>query len=223
MENTIQSAPAQQKKHVSNQEFVLFLISVFFYTNMTGMVNGYRQAYLVNVLRLDSGSVSLINAICGILGFALSFFYAIIMDNRKKSKLGKFRPLGLASAVPMGILTVMMFVTPQMPLPIMIAYLCTVQLLQGAASYFGNSVNMVGVVMTPNTQERDKILSFRGISKRNWELGPACDCACDRPAAQARHYPDRGDDVYCFRRAVRPGRHTLYAGGYESGARAYRL
>lgn len=35
---------------------------------MTGMVNGYRQAYLVNVLRLDSGSVSLINAICGILG-----------------------------------------------------------------------------------------------------------------------------------------------------------
>ena len=101
MENTIQSAPAQQKKHVSNQEFVLFLISVFFYTNMTGMVNGYRQAYLVNVLRLDSGSVSLINAICGILGFALSFFYAIIMDNRKKSKLGKFRPLGLASAVPM--------------------------------------------------------------------------------------------------------------------------
>ena len=43
MENTIQSAPAQQKKHVSNQEFVLFLISVFFYTNMTGMVNGYRQ------------------------------------------------------------------------------------------------------------------------------------------------------------------------------------
>ncbi len=89
MENTIQSAPAQQKKHVSNQEFVLFLISVFFYTNMTGMVNGYRQAYLVNVLRLDSGSVSLINAICGILGFALSFFYAIIMDNRKKSKLGK--------------------------------------------------------------------------------------------------------------------------------------
>lgn len=164
MENTIQSAPAQQKKHVSNQEFVLFLISVFFYTNMTGMVNGYRQAYLVNVLRLDSGSVSLINAICGILGFALSFFYAIIMDNRKKSKLGKFRPLGLASAVPMGILTVMMFVTPQMPLPIMIAYLCTVQLLQGAASYFGNSVNMVGVVMTPNTQERDKILSFRGIS-----------------------------------------------------------
>ena len=164
MANTIQSAPAQQKKHVSNQEFVLFLISVFFYTNMTGMVNGYRQAYLVNVLRLDSGSVSLINAICGILGFALSFFYAIIMDNRKKSKLGKFRPLGLASAVPMGILTVMMFVTPQMPLPIMIAYLCTVQLLQGAASYFGNSVNMVGVVMTPNTQERDKILSFRGIS-----------------------------------------------------------
>lgn len=38
------------------------------------------------------------------------------------------------------------------------------QLLQGAAAYFGNSVNMVGVVMTPNTQERDKILSFRGIS-----------------------------------------------------------
>lgn len=164
MESTMQSTPAQQKKYVSNKEFILFLISVFFYTNMTGMVNGYRQAYLVNVLRLDSGSVSTINMICGILGFALSFFYAIVMDNRKKSKLGKFRPLGFASAIPMGILTVMMFVTPQIPLPFMIAYLCIVQLLQGAAVYFGNSVNMVGVVMTPNTQERDRILSFRGIS-----------------------------------------------------------
>lgn len=164
MESTVQSAPAQRKKYVSNKEFILFLTSVFFYTNMTGMVNGYRQAYLVNVLRLESGSVSTINMICGILGFALSFFYAIVMDNRRKSKLGKFRPLGLASAVPMGVLTVFMFVTPELPLPFLIAYLCTVQLLQGAANYFANSVNMVGVVMTPNTQERDQILSFRGIS-----------------------------------------------------------
>ena len=54
MENTIQSAPAQQKKHVSNQEFVLFLISVFFYTNMTGMVNGYRQAVSYTHLTLPT-------------------------------------------------------------------------------------------------------------------------------------------------------------------------
>ena len=42
---------SESKKHVKTNEFVLYLLGVFFYTTMTGMVGGNRNAYLVNVLR----------------------------------------------------------------------------------------------------------------------------------------------------------------------------
>lgn len=154
-----------KKSYVKKNELVLFLMSAFFYSNMTGMVNGYRQAYLVNVLKLESTEVSLLNTITGIAGFALGFFYAMMIDSKKPTRLGKFRPLGMAAAIPVGVLVVLQFFTPSgMTGSLLITYLVIVTLLWGAATSFGNCVNMVVNVMTPNTKERDNLLSFRGIA-----------------------------------------------------------
>lgn len=158
-------AAQTQKKHLKKQEWILFLMSAFFYSNMTGMVNSYRQAYLINVLRLENTEVSLLNTITGIAGFALGFFYAMLIDSRKPSRLGKFRPLGMAAAVPVGVLIVLQFFTPAgLSSQLMMTYLVIVTLLWGAATTFGNTVNMIANVMTPNTGERDTLLSFRGIA-----------------------------------------------------------
>jgi len=48
--NLSANAPVTEQKHVGKSEFVLYLMGVFFYTTMTGMVGGNRSAYLVNVL-----------------------------------------------------------------------------------------------------------------------------------------------------------------------------
>ena len=150
---------------VKTKEFVFYLIGVFFYTTMTGMVGSYRQAYLIDSLFLSDNVVSQYNALCSISGFVLSFFYSTIIDNRKIGKGGKFRPLVIYAAVPCGIFTVLTFITPKgLSGTWLFIYLITVAVLYGAATSFGNVINMVAVVMTPNHKERDKIMSFRSIS-----------------------------------------------------------
>lgn len=152
------------QKQVPNKELIIFLMSTFFFTNMQGMVGNYRQAYLVNVLKLESDSVSLINLICSTTCFALSFFYTMVIDRAPKPGKSKFRPLVAAAAFPAALFTVLMFVTPQMPLAMTIAYLVTVGVLHAAAIQFSGTINNIGVVMSQNNKERDKILSLRGIS-----------------------------------------------------------
>ena len=153
------------QKYVKNNEFVLYIAAVFLYTTMTGMVGNYRSAYLVNVLQLSDDSVALYNGLTSVLGFVLSFFYATIIDNHKIGKDGKFRPLIKWSAVPCGVLLVLSFVTPKgLTGTWLMIYLVTIALLLGAATSFGNVINTIAFVMSPDGKERDKVISFRSIS-----------------------------------------------------------
>lgn len=45
-----ESQITKDKKYLKPSEFIAYLVAVFFYTNMTGMVGSYRNAYLVDVL-----------------------------------------------------------------------------------------------------------------------------------------------------------------------------
>jgi len=159
------ASPEQNKTYVKSGEFIVYLIAVFFYTNMTGMVGQYRNAYLVNVLRLPSGDASLFNLLTGIIPYVLNFFIVMWMDGRRVGKSGKFRPLILLVALPGSILLMLSFWTPSfISETITMIYIVTVAVAWGIFTTLGNSVNMIANVMTPNLQERDKILSFRGIS-----------------------------------------------------------
>lgn len=109
MGNTVAPAQAQEQKYIKMKEFILYLLAVFFYTNMTGMIGSYRSAYLVNVLRLDQNQVSLFNTLVNIIPFVLNFFITMYIDGRRPGKMGKFRPLALAVAIPCGVLLVLSF------------------------------------------------------------------------------------------------------------------
>lgn len=156
---------SENQKYVKTKEFILYLIGVFFYTNMTGMVGSYRNAYLVNVLRLSEDQASLFNTVVSVVCFALNFFIVMYIDGRKMGKGGKFKPLGTLIAVPMGILLVLSFWAPKgLSGTILLIYVITIAILWGSVCNFGNSINMVANVMTPNLKERDTVLSFRSIS-----------------------------------------------------------
>lgn len=157
-------APNEQK-HVKTKEFGFYLAAIFFYTMMTGIVGSYRQAYLVNVLALTENQVSFYNGFLSIAGFVMSFVYAIIIDNRKITKRGKFIPLINAIAIPMGIVTMLLFYTPDgLAGTLLMIYLITIGMLHGCCTSLGNSINLVSYVVTPNMKERDKVISFRSIS-----------------------------------------------------------
>lgn len=164
MDNTT-ALKSQDTKHVKTSEFILYLIGVFFYTNMTGMVGSYRNAYLVNVLRLPENQTSLFNTLVSVIPFVLNFFIVMYIDGRKMGKGGKFRPIAMLIAVPMGILLMLTFWAPAgLTGTLLMIYLVTVAVLWGIICTFGNSINMVANVMTPNMKERDNVLSFRSIS-----------------------------------------------------------
>ena len=151
--------------YVATNEFIFYLAAIFFYTMMTGIVGSYRQDYLVNVLRLTEDQTSFYNSFLSVAGFLLSFFYAMVIDNHKITKKGKFVPLVNAIAIPMGIATLLMFVTPKgLTGAILMIYLITIGLIHGACCSFGNAINLVSFVMSPDNKERDKVISFRSIS-----------------------------------------------------------
>lgn len=155
----------QSKKHVKTSEFILYLVAVFFYTNMTGMLASYRSAYLVNVLKLAESQTSLFNTLISVIPFVLNFFIVMYIDGRKMGKNGKFKPITMLIAVPMGILLTLSFWTPAgLTGTLLMIYLVTIAVLWAIITTFGNSVNMIANVLTPNMKERDNILSFRSIS-----------------------------------------------------------
>ena len=154
-------------KFLSKKEWILYLVAVFFYTNMTGMIAEYRKAYLVDIMLLDENRMSFFNAFTSIAGFALSFLYAMILDNRKPKNGQKFKHLGLISAIPCGVVTFLIFYTPGFIANnpnLFLAYIILLAVIQGFVFYFGNTVNLVAMVMTPNAKEREKLISFRQIS-----------------------------------------------------------
>ncbi len=103
----------QNKKHLKTGEFIAYLVAVFFYTNMTGMVGSYRNAYLVDVLLLTKNQSSLFNTLASVVPFVLNFFIVMYIDGRSVGKSGKFRPLIMLGAVPMGILLFLSFWAPR--------------------------------------------------------------------------------------------------------------
>ena len=163
MSNTV--TKTNEQKHVGTSEFVLYLMGVFFYTTMTGMVGGNRNAYLVNVLRLPEEQTSLFNLLTAIIPFILNFFIVMYIDGRKMGKGGKFRPVAMLVAVPMAIVMMLSFwAPPGLSGTVLFIYIITIAVLWAVFCTFGNSINMVANVMTPNLKERDQVLSFRSIS-----------------------------------------------------------
>lgn len=154
----------RDKKHVKPKEFIAYLVAVFFYTNMTGMVGSYRNAYLVDVLKINDSQASLFNVLTSIIPFVLNFFIAMYIDGRSVGKKGKFRPLVLLAAIPAGVLLVLSFWTPKgLSDTLLMVYLVTIAIGWAVATNFGNQINSMAAVLTPNLSERDTIMSFRGI------------------------------------------------------------
>ncbi|MGN1328662.1 MAG: MFS transporter [Eubacterium sp.] len=163
-EKVLVSEQTQNKKHVKMAEFIAYLVAVFFYTNMTGMVGSYRNAYLVDVLKINENQASLFNVLTSIIPFILNFFIAMYIDGRSVGKNGKFRPLVLLAAIPAGILLVLSFWTPKaLSGTLLMIYLVTIAIGWSVATNFGNQINSMAAVLTPNLKERDTVMSFRGI------------------------------------------------------------
>lgn len=101
-ENVLAQSAAQDKKHLKPAEFIAYLVAVFFYTNMTGMIGSYRNAYLVDVLKINENQASLFNVLVSVIPFVLNFFIAMYIDGRSVGKKGKSDRLFYLQQYPAG-------------------------------------------------------------------------------------------------------------------------
>lgn len=154
------------QKLVPTRELIIFLMGTFFLTTMQGMLLNYRQAYLVNVLELESKQVGFINSFCTIASFFINFFLMMIIDRPPKDGHNKFKPFVRIWAIPTAVLTVLLFWTPSF-IPrtgvIIVAYLICLQVVYNIANTFAGTLNNIAVVISPNSGERDTALTWRGI------------------------------------------------------------
>lgn len=153
------------QKYVKTPEFIIYLVAIFFYTMMTGMLGNYRNNYLSDVLLLDKNYIAIFNPVLAVAGFVINFFISMYIDGRNSSKSGKFIPLIKYATIPAGIILVLSFFAPKaLHGPVLLAYLLIVAISWAVATNFCNSITMVANFMTPNLKERDNVISFRGIS-----------------------------------------------------------
>lgn len=163
--NSFSIEEQSNRKHVGTPEFIGYLVAIFFYTNMTGMMGSFKNDYLINVLGLEANTVGNIDSITTVVGFFFSALIAMYIDSRSTGKNGKFRPLALLIAVPAALILVLSFTIPaSLAETWLIIYLFILALSWGIVCSFGDSINHLAVVMSPNLKERDNVMSFRAIS-----------------------------------------------------------
>ncbi len=153
-------------KLVSTNELIFFLMGTFFLTTMTGMCGSYRQAYLINILGLESGQVSTINLVCSIASYFINFFLMMRVDRPPKKGNAKFLPLVRNWAIPFGIVVILMYYTPPFidrTTSMIVIWCICLQLIYNTLNVFAGALNNVAVVISPNSEERDTALTFRGI------------------------------------------------------------
>ncbi len=162
----MQTLQKDSKKLVSTNELIFFLMGTFFLTTMTGMCGSYRQAYLINILGLESGQVSTINLVCSIASYFINFFLMMRVDRPPKKGKAKFLPLVRNWAIPFGLVVILMYYTPPFidrTTSMIVIWCICLQLIYNILNVFAGALNNVAVVISPNSEERDTALTFRGI------------------------------------------------------------
>ena len=104
---------------------------------MTGFIGKYRNAFLVDVVQISNKHSSLFSVITSIVPYILNFFIVMYIDGRSIGKSGKFRPLVMLAAVPMGILLFLSFWVPKgITDTLLMIYIITVSVLWSVLNTF---------------------------------------------------------------------------------------
>lgn len=104
---------------------------------MTGFIGQYRNAFLVDVVQISNKHSSLFSVITSIVPYILNFFIVMYIDGRSIGKSGKFRPLVMLAAVPMGILLFLSFWVPKgITGTLLMIYIITVAVLWSVLNTF---------------------------------------------------------------------------------------
>ena len=157
----------ESKKYIPKKEFMSFCFAAMGQGMIYAMMSSYISDYYLNVLQLAPMFVLLLMLLARVWDAINDPLMGIIVD-RHTTKRGKMKPYILYASIPIAVLTVLMYYSPNLPKTQLMIYAAVVYVLWGmiytmADVPFWSLPN----VLTPDAQERGSTISlgrtFNGV------------------------------------------------------------
>lgn len=153
----------KQGNYIQNKERWAFSIGALGQGMIYAMMSSYISDYYLNVLQLAPMFVLLLMLLARVWDAINDPLMGMIVD-RKTTKRGKMRPYIIYASIPIGVLTILMYLSPNMDKTSLMIYSAIVYIAWGmiytmADVPFWSLPN----IMTPNAEERSSTISFSRI------------------------------------------------------------
>lgn len=153
----------QDKKYVPKKELTAFCIAGMGQGMIYALMSSYISDYYLNVLQLAPMFVLLLMLLARVWDAINDPMMGMIVD-RTQTKKGKMRPYILYALIPIGVMTILMYLSPDLPKKELMIYSAIVYVSWGMIYTVGD-VSFWGLpnVMTPDSKERSSVISISKI------------------------------------------------------------
>lgn len=155
----------EQKKYVPKNEAMTYAVAALGQGLVYSCMSSYITDFYMNVLTLNAMFVIMLMLLARVWDAVNDPMMGMIVD-RHKSKWGRFRPYPVLTALPIALLTIMMFTKPSTfgvhsTGTAMYVYVAAVYVIWGMV-YTSSDVPFWSMpnLMTPNHKERAKVVSY---------------------------------------------------------------
>lgn len=153
----------QEKKYVPKKELTSFCIAGMGQGMIYALMSSYISDYYLNVLQLAPMFVLLLMLLARVWDAINDPMMGMIVD-RTQTKKGKMRPYILYALIPIGVMTILMYLSPDLPKKELMIYSAIVYVAWGMIYTVGD-VSFWGIpnVITPSSTERSSVISISKI------------------------------------------------------------
>ena len=155
----------EEKKYVPKSEAITYAVAALGQGLVYSCMSSYITDYYMNVLKLNAAFVILLMLLARVWDAVNDPMMGMIVD-RHKTKWGRLKPYPIITAIPIAILTVLMFIPPKGFDPAnkgagLYIYVALVYVIWGMV-YTSSDVPFWSMpnLMTPNPKERGNIISY---------------------------------------------------------------
>ena len=153
----------EEKKYIGKKEMWMFALGAGGQGMIYAMMSSYISDYYVSVLKLPLMFILALMLLARIWDAINDPLMGIIVDNHT-TKWGKMKPYIMFAAIPIAVLTILMYISPDLPTGKLMIFSGVVYVLWGM-TYTMADVPFWSLpnVMTPDTKERGSLISFTKI------------------------------------------------------------
>lgn len=153
----------EEKKYVGKKELMMFGLGAGGQGMIYAMMSSYISDYYLNVLQLTPVFVLLLMLLARVWDAVNDPLMGMIVD-RHTTKWGKMKPYILFSVGPVALLTILMYLSPNLPQKQLMIFSAVVYVSWGMF-YTMADVPFWGIpnVITPSSRERGDVISFTKI------------------------------------------------------------